>query len=112
MKQVFEAVVNRAAKLAAVNITTAVLMSDDASREDTEPVCISINGTTYYETYQMKYKVEEYLKGLLQTKHGLEYRCIKVEPISGVAIAGRTTCQQIGRRYVRKRFFTFLHAVP
>jgi hexokinase len=95
MKQVFEAVVDRAALLAAVNIAAAVLKSG-ASKEDTRPVCITIDGTAYYKTHRLKEKTEHYLHGLLGEKHKIKYECIQIDraPIIGAAIAGLTTyCQ-------------------
>jgi len=93
MKTVFMAAVDRAALLTAVNIAAAVVKS--GAGEDTErPVCVNIDGSTYYKTYQLAGKVQAYLGELLAAR-GLHIRCIHVDdaPATGAAIAGLTTFQ-------------------
>ncbi len=91
MKEVFGAVVDRAALLTAVNITAAVVKGG-AGQEADQPVCINIDGSTYYKTFQMPEKVQAHLPRLLGTR-GLHIRCIQVDdaPVVGAAIAGLTT---------------------
>ncbi|MEN8254208.1 MAG: hexokinase [Verrucomicrobiota bacterium] len=91
MKTVFMAVVDRAALLTAVNIIAAVVKSG-AGKDAARPVCVNIDGSTYYKTYQLADKVQAYL-GELLAAHGLHIRCIQVDdaPITGAAIAGLTT---------------------
>lgn len=90
MKQVFGAVVERAALLSAVNISAAIVKTGAGKRKE-GPVCVSIDGTTYNETWLMKEKVEKYLKKLLGERD-LYYRCVPAPaPIVGAAIAGLTT---------------------
>ncbi len=93
VKTVFGAVVDRAALLTAVNITAAVVKGGDGKDPD-RPVCVNIDGSTYYKTYQMRTKVQAYLKDLLASR-GLHVRCIQVDdaPVVGAAIAGLTTFQ-------------------
>jgi hexokinase len=91
MKTVFSAVVDRAALLTAVNILAAVVKSGAGQDED-RPVCINIDGSTYYKTYQLAEKVQGHLTTLLADR-GLHIRCIQVDdaPVVGAAIAGLTT---------------------
>ncbi len=91
MKTVFMAVVDRAALLTAVNITAAVVKSG-AGRDPQRPVCVNIDGSTYYKTFQLADKVQVCLKDLLGAR-GLHIRCIQVDdaPVVGAAIAGLTT---------------------
>jgi hexokinase len=91
MKSVFMAVVERAALLTAVNIMAAVLKSG-AGQDAAQPVCVNIDGSTYYKTYQMAEKVQALLTVLLKAR-GLHIRCIQVDdaPVVGAAIAGLTT---------------------
>ena len=91
MKTVFSAVVDRAALLTAVNILAGVVKSG-AGQDEAHPVCINIDGSTYYKTYQLADKVQAYLKTLL-AERGLHIRCIQVDdaPVIGAAIAGLTT---------------------
>ncbi len=93
MKKVFMAVVDRAALFTAVNITAAVVKSGEGT-DPLHPVCINIDGSTYYKTFQLADKVQAYLKGLLDARD-LHIRCIQVDdaPAVGAAIAGLTTFQ-------------------
>jgi hexokinase len=93
MRTVFVAVVDRAALLTAVNMAAAVVKSGKG-QEETKPVCINIDGSTYYKTYQLADKVQAHLKELLGAR-GLHIRCIQVDdaPVVGAAIAGLTTFQ-------------------
>lgn len=93
MNTVFSALVDRAALLTAVNIM-AVVVKSGAGEDAFEPVCINIDGSTYYKTHQMAEKVQAHLKSMLQ-EQGLHARCIKVEdaPVIGAAIAGLTAFQ-------------------
>ncbi|MDD3276748.1 MAG: hypothetical protein PHP93_06845 [Kiritimatiellales bacterium] len=90
MKTVFNGVVDRAALLTAVNILAAVVKSG-AGRDAALPVCVNIDGSTYYKTFQLADKVQAHLKTMLE-KRGLHIRCIQVEdaPVVGAAIAGLT----------------------
>jgi len=91
MKTVFGSVVDRAALLTAVNILAAVVKSG-AGQDAERPVCINIDGSTYYKTYGLADKVQMHLSGMLKTR-GLHIRCIQVDdsPVVGAAIAGLTT---------------------
>jgi len=91
MKTVFMAVVDRAALLTAANIAAAVVKSGKGT-DPQRPVCVNIDGSTYYKTYQLADKVQAHLKALLGTR-GLHIRCVQVDdaPVVGAAIAGLTT---------------------
>ncbi|MDP6491334.1 MAG: hexokinase [Kiritimatiellia bacterium] len=91
MKEVFGAVVDRAALLTAVNLTAAIVKSG-AGQDPDRPVCINIDGSTYYKTFRMPEKVQAQLQRLLGAR-GLHIRCIQVDdaPVVGAAIAGLTT---------------------
>jgi hexokinase len=91
MRAVFRGVVDRAALLTAVNIAAAVIKCGEG-RDAAAPVCINIDGSTYYKTFQMEDQVQVYLKELLEPR-GRHVRCIQVEdaPITGAAIAGLTS---------------------
>lgn len=91
MKTVFMGVVDRAALLTAVNICAAVVKSG-AGTDPEKPVCVNIDGSTYYYTCQMPEKVQGYLQPMLDER-GLHIRCIQVDdaPVVGAAIAGLTT---------------------
>jgi len=93
MKEVFSAVVDRAALLTAVNLTAAIVKSG-AGQDPARPVCINIDGSTYYKTFRMPEKVQAQLQRLL-TARSLHVRCIQVDdaPVVGAAIAGLTTIE-------------------
>jgi hexokinase len=90
MKTVFNAVVDRAAFLTAVNILAAVVKSGEG-QDPERPVCVNIDGSTYYKTFRLAEKVQACLKPMLSAR-GLHIRCIQVEdaPVVGAAIAGLT----------------------
>jgi hexokinase len=82
-----KAVIERAAKLAAVNITAAAAK---AARESTElPVCIDIDGSTYYKAAGLREHTEAYLRMMLGERN-IPYALVHVDraPIIGAAIAG------------------------
>lgn len=91
MATVFEAVVGRAAVFAAAGLAAAVIKSGAGTQAD-HPVCINIDGTTYYKTHRLAEQVQAHLSALLDAR-GLHYRCIHVDdaPVVGAAIAGLTT---------------------
>jgi len=91
MKTVFNAIVDRAALLTAVNIAATVVKSGEGQNA-AHPVCINIDGSTYYKTYQLADKVQAHLKTLM-SERGLHIRCIQVDdaPVVGAAIAGLTS---------------------
>ena len=93
MKTIFRAVVDRAALLTAVNLAAAVVKSGGGQDPD-RPVCINIDGSTYYKTFQLANKVQDYLKELMKPR-GLHIHCIQVDdaPVAGAAIAGLTMFQ-------------------
>jgi hexokinase len=91
MRTVFMGLVDRASLLTAVNICAAVVKGG-AGSDPERPVCVNIDGSTYYYTYRMQDKVQAYLKPMLE-KRGLHIRCVQVDdaPVVGAAIAGLTT---------------------
>ncbi len=88
--EVFRHVVGRAALLSAVNIAAAVIIGGDG-KDAERPVCVNVDGSTYYRTPQLAKQVQAHLAALLD-KWGRHARCIYVEdaPVVGAAIAGLT----------------------
>jgi hexokinase len=89
-RRLFGAVINRAALFAAVNISAAVLKSG-GGRSPLHPVCVNVDGSTYYKTEGLRPRAEEYLRHILLSK-GISYRLIRVDdsPLIGAAVAGLT----------------------
>lgn len=91
MKTVFTAVIDRTALLTAVNIL-AVVIKSGYGQDPARPVCVNIDGSTYYKTFRLADKVQAHLVEMLKVR-GLHIRCIQVDdaPVVGAAIAGLTT---------------------
>lgn len=85
-----EAAYSRAAFLSAVNIAYAAILSGGGT-DPLAPVCINIDGSTYYKTKTADFKsrTEEGVRAILSGR-GIHYRtiCIPESPIIGAAVAG------------------------
>ncbi|OVE73386.1 hypothetical protein BVX94_04050 [bacterium B17] len=90
IRQVLEGLYARAAKLTAVNISSAVLKSG-AGTDPSKPVCINIDGSTYYKACGVKEKTEAYLSEILGGR-GISYDLVHADdaPMIGAAVAGIT----------------------
>jgi hexokinase len=88
---VIDALIERAAKLTAVLLSSVVLKTDKG-RDPCLPVCITAEGTTFYELKSLRQKTEFYLKEFLQDKYGRFIELVSVEnaTLIGAAIAGLT----------------------
>jgi len=86
-----DALIERAAKFVAVLLSSVVLKTGKG-QDPCMPVCITAEGTTFYELKSLKTKVECYLKSFLQEKHGRHVELVSVEnaTLIGAAIAGLT----------------------
>jgi hexokinase len=87
VRAIMAAVVERAAKLAAVSITAAVIKATVGCADPT--VCINIDGMTYYKASGLRENTEKYLREMLGARK-IEYTLVHAEqaPIIGAAIAG------------------------
>jgi hexokinase len=87
IRNIVETVIERAAKLAAVNITAAVVKAVHDTGDQT--VCINIDGSTYYRTPGLRVNTEAYLRDMLGARN-IDYTLAHTEraPIVGAAIAG------------------------
>ncbi len=88
--RLFTAVVERAALLAAVNISAAVLKSGGGA-SPLHPVCVNADGSTFYKTKDFRLRVEEHLRKILGPR-GIFCEIIRVDdsPLIGAAVAGLT----------------------
>ena len=86
-----DSLIERAAKLTATLLSSVVLKTDKG-KDPCEPVCITAEGTTFYELKSLKEKSECYLRSFLQDKHGRFIELVSVEnaTLIGAAIAGLT----------------------
>lgn len=79
---------DRSALMTAVNISAAVLKSGIKGTHD-HPVCINIDGSTYYKSVGFQEMTEKYLGDILGQR-GISYDLIHVDeaPLLGAAVAG------------------------
>jgi hexokinase len=86
---ILDAIIARAAKLTAVNLSAAVLKSG-AGRNPRYPVCINADGTTYYKTENLQRYTELYLTEYLQHQRHRYVRFVRIDdsPVLGAAVAG------------------------
>jgi hexokinase len=86
-----DALVERAAKLTAINLSSAAIKSGKG-RNPCRPVCIVAEGSTFYLLWSLKHRVECYLTQYLTNKKAVHYDIINVKDATliGAAIAGLT----------------------
>jgi len=82
IREVFAVIVTRAAHLSAVNLAVAVI------RNGVSPVCINIDGSTFFKTYRLREQAEAELQKILG-EAGIDYFCVHIDdaPVVGAAIA-------------------------
>ncbi len=87
--KIIKAVIERAGKLTAINLTAAVLKSGEG-KNPRYPVVINADGTTFYKTAFLEFYTKLYLDELLEKKHGRYYEMVRIDnsPTLGAAIAG------------------------
>ena len=86
----FDALLERAAKLSAANIAASILKGPSGDGP-LEASCLTIDGTTYYWYYRFQSRVENYLRPYLSNKDKF-YETVQVAdaPIIGAAVAALT----------------------
>jgi hexokinase len=87
-----DSLIERAAKLVAAMLASTVLKTGSRGCDPTIPVCITADGTTFYELKSLKKKTEYYLTDFLEKNHGRFIEIVNVDnaPLIGAAIAGLT----------------------
>jgi len=83
--------IERAAKLTAINLSSVVIKSQKG-KNPCFPVCIVAEGTTFYQLKSLKQRVEYYLKTYLEDRKNRYYEIVNVDnaTLIGAAIAGLT----------------------
>lgn len=86
-----DALIERAAKLTAANLSSAAIKCGKG-HNPCRPVCIVAEGTTFYHLKTLRQKVEYYLKQYLVDQQNIYYEVVEVEnaTLIGAAIAGLT----------------------
>ena len=74
---IFDALVNRMAQLAAVVLAACVLQCGEGKNPE-KPICIACNGTSFFKTYKVVERTKEYLAKILEGKN-LYYEFLKEE---------------------------------
>ncbi|MEM9400152.1 MAG: hexokinase [Verrucomicrobiota bacterium] len=83
--EIFNAIIDRAALLCAINITSCAIKSNLGDQS----VCISIEGSTFYKAHEFPQRAFGYLKEMMD-KSNIHYTTTHVDnaPIIGAALAG------------------------
>jgi hexokinase len=86
-----DALVERAAKLTAINLSSVSLQSGKGL-DPCRPICIVAEGSTFYRLKSLQPKIEYYLKQFLVDKKHVHYEIVNIEnaTLIGAAIAGLT----------------------
>ena len=86
-----DALVERAAKLTAINLSSVSLQSGKGL-DPCRPLCIVAEGSTFYRLKSLQQKIEYYLKQFLVDKKHVHYEIVNIEKATliGAAIAGLT----------------------
>ena len=89
MYQIVDRLIERAARLSAVNLSAAVLKTE-AGTDPAYPVCINADGTTFLKTHNLMQYTRAYLDEFLVDQHNRYYDMMHVDnaPILGAAVAG------------------------
>ncbi len=88
---IIDRLIERAAKLSAVALSSVVIQSGKG-KDPLHPVCITADGSTFYGLKSLKERVQFYMADFLRECKGHYYEFVKVEnaPLIGAAIAGLT----------------------
>ncbi len=86
---IIDVIIERAAKLVAINLTVAVLKSGKG-KDPLFPVCIAADGSTFYKSKLFRSKLDSYIARYMNGEYGLYCEFVKAENANlvGSAIAG------------------------
>ncbi len=86
-----DALVERAAAMAAVNLA-AIVRKTGKGRDPRYPVCVTVDGTTFWQLRTFHCRVESWMRGLLAGDRALAWEIASVDdaPLLGAAIAALT----------------------
>lgn len=84
--KVIDRIIERSALYIGINLAALIIKSGKGSNKS-HPVCITADGSTFYNLKEYQLRVENYLKELLNEKY--HYKFVRVEnaPVIGAAIA-------------------------
>ena len=86
---IIDAFFERAARLSAINLA-AVMLKNGKGKNPCKPVCISVEGSTFYKSKLFKSKLDCYVADFMNRQLGIWCELVKVEnaTIIGTAVAG------------------------
>lgn len=86
--RIFDALIDRAGSLAAANIA-AVVLATGKGKNQSKPVLITIEGTTFYKLLNLKARFERHLSDYLagEKKRYIEYASVRQSSLVGAALA-------------------------
>jgi hexokinase len=84
-----DTIVERAAAMVAVNLA-AVLQKSGSGRDPRHPVCITVDGTTFWQLRIFHLRVESWMRRLVPRGQGWEITAVEDAPLRGAAIAALT----------------------
>ena len=89
--QLCDTIVERAAAMVAVNLAGVVLKSG-RGRDPRYPVCITVDGTTFWQLRTFRFRVESWMRRLLSgsSERAWEITSVEDAPLLGAAIAALT----------------------
>jgi len=89
--QLCDTIVERAAAMVAVNLAGVVLKSG-RGRDPRYPVCITVDGTTFWQLRTFRFRVESWMRRLLSgdSERAWEIASVEDAPLLGAAIAALT----------------------
>jgi len=88
---ILDGIVQRAAKLTAVDLSAAVIKCGQG-QNPFSPVLITVDGTTFFKLKDFQCRVDSYMRKYLVQRRGLYYRIVQAKDATllGTAIAGLT----------------------
>lgn len=90
IREIIQAILERAAVLSAVNICGAAVKASHFDHSGENSLSLTADGTTFYRLFGLKSRVEYYLDTLLRDKTGMDYSILTVSdaPLLGAFYAG------------------------
>lgn len=87
--ELFDSLAERSARCAAAILTAAVIQSGEGKCAS-KPVCINCDGSTFWLTHKLAFRVHSYLEQVLTLEKGLHWNIVRLEDdiTIGTAIAG------------------------
>ncbi len=88
IKELFSAIINRAAVFVAINISAAIIKGNSGKSKDT-PCCVNVDGSTFHKLNGFKESVTHHLHQILDDKN-IHFELVHIDnaPVIGAAVGG------------------------